>query len=155
MARAKKSMGLGGGGDADVDVDARSVPTVQAGPRRRLDIDEPDHSRLEAAAARFGLPKSEVVRRLIRAAEELGPALSRDNAAVVGELAREVRAVGRNLNQLVYAIRRGDVKSLGVAEGVISRLVESYSAINGELTELTLAYGSRVREVVGRREDAR
>ena len=156
MARSKKSTGNGEGSERAADGDdlARSVATIHAGPRRRLDIDELDHARLETAAARFGLPKSEVVRRMIRAAEELGPALSRDNAAVVGELAGQVRAVGRNLNQLVHAIRRGEAKSLGEAEAVISRLVESYAAINGELTQLTLAYGSRVRSVVARREDA-
>jgi hypothetical protein len=154
MARSQKSKGKSSGHAADVDGDARSVATVPAGPRRRLDIDELVHARLETAAARFGLPKSEVVRRMIRAAEELGPALSRDNAAVVGELAGQVRAVGRNLNQLVHAIRRGEAKSLDEAEAVISRLVDSYAAINGELTQLTLAYGSRVRDIVARREDA-
>ncbi len=143
-----------GGGEAGAGDAVANLAVIQPRPRRRLDLDEPDHASLEAVSARFGLPKSEVVRRLIRAAHELGPALSKENAVVVGELAREVRAVGRSLGQLVQAIRRGEAKSLVGAEAVISRLVESYAAINGELTQMTLAYGSRVRESVSNSGDS-
>jgi len=146
MARSKAFKGKEGG--ASDGGNAEPVAIAGASPRRRLDLEEQDHARLEAAATQFDLPKSEVVRRLIRAAHDLGPALSKDNAAVVSDLARQVRSVGRNLNQLVQAIRRGEATSLAEAEPVISRLIESYAAINGELTQLTLAYGSKVRERV-------
>lgn len=153
MAGSKKETSL----DAATSGAGREVGKVvafRALPRRRLDIDESDHVSLEAVSARFGLPKSEVVRRLIRAANDLGPALSRENAVVVGELAREVRAVGRTLNQLLLATRRGETSSIEGAEAVISRLVESYAAINAELTAMILAYGSRVRESVNAHRDA-
>ena len=146
MIRSNASMSRERGKGAGVDETSGLVKTLRAERRRRLDLDEPDHIRLEAAAQRFGLPKSEVVRRLIRAATDLGPALSKDNCAVVGALAREVRAVARGLGQLGQSIRRGEAASLAEAEGIISRLVASYAAINGELAQLTPAYGSRVRD---------
>lgn len=153
MARSKNSKSSNHRVDFG-GADAAKVRLPHRGPRRRLDIDERDHARLESVAARFGLPKSELVRRMIRAAHELGPALSKDNAAVVGDLAREVRAIGRSLSQLLHSIRRGEGAAPAAAEEVISRLVDSYAAINGELTGLTLAYGSRVRESVSMSDPA-
>ena len=71
--------------------------------RHRLDLDDEDHRLLLAASARFGLSQSEVTRRLIRAALDVGPALSHDNAQTVAALSSQIRAVGRNLAQVVCA----------------------------------------------------
>ena len=147
MARSKNSKSSNHCAHLD-GPDGAMVRLPHLGPRRRLDIDESDHALLESVADLFGVPKSELVRRMIRAAHELGPALSKDNVVVVGALAREVRVVGRSLSQLLHSIRRGEGATLAAAEEVISRLVDSYAAINGELTNLTLSYGSRVRESV-------
>ena len=45
-------------------------------PRLRTELSEADEQRLQEAVALFGLPKAEVVRRLIRASVQAGPALS-------------------------------------------------------------------------------
>lgn len=97
----------------------------------------------------FGLPKAEVIRRLIRASVQAGPALSADNTAVVVALSTQVRMVGRNLMQLLRAIHRGQAVRIEDTEDVWRELAAAISAIDRELTEMTLAYGSRLRRDAG------
>ena len=148
--------------------------------RHRLDIDTEDGSRLERLAATFQLPRSEVVRRLIRAASECGPALSKDGAAAIIGLTRESRAIERRLREFVATMQRGGWRSsvpssraavgslsngavavddLGADAGdlelVVSRLINAYSAMNRELNEVTVGYGSRLRSLLGGSESAR
>lgn len=113
--------------------------------RHRLDLDEVDHRLLVEASARFGLSQAEVTRRLIRAALDVGPALSRDNAEVVTELSAQIRAVGRNLAQVVKAINEGRAVRLEDARTIFEILHRRIGAIDGELTAMTLAYGSGLR----------
>ena len=93
----------------------------------------------------FGLPKAEVVRRLIRASVQAGPALSTENTRAVVELARQVRMVGRNLSQVLRAIHRGQAVRIEDTEPVWRGLHDAVTAINEELTEMTVAYGSKLR----------
>ena len=113
--------------------------------RHRLDLDDEDHQLLLAASARFGLSQSEVTRRLIRAALDVGPALSHDNAQTVAELSSQIRAVGRNLAQVVKAINEGRAVRLEDARAIFEILHRRISAVDGELTAMTLAYGSGLR----------
>jgi hypothetical protein len=113
--------------------------------RHRLDLDEADHRLLLAASAQFGLSQAEVARRLIRAAIDVGPALSRDNAETVAELSSQIRAVGRNLAQVVKAINAGRAVRLEEARPIFEILHRRISAVDGELTAMTLAYGSGLR----------
>jgi hypothetical protein len=113
--------------------------------RHRLDLDEEDHRLLLAASAQFGLSQAEVTRRLIRAALDVGPALSRDNAETVAELSSQIRAVGRNLAQVVKAINEGRAVRLEDARPIFEILHRRISAVDGELTNMTLAYGSSLR----------
>ncbi|WP_296710679.1 hypothetical protein [Rhodoblastus sp.] len=114
-------------------------------PRLRTELSEADESRLTEAVALFGLPKAEVVRRLIRASVQAGPALSAENTRAVVELASQVRMVGRNLAQVLKAIHRGQAARLEDTEAVWRGLHEVVAAINDELTEMTVAYGSKLR----------
>jgi hypothetical protein len=113
--------------------------------RHRLDLDEEDHQLLLTASAQFGLSQSEVTRRLIRAALDVGPALSRDNAETVAELSSQIRAVGRNLAQMVKAINEGRAVRLEDARPIFEILHRRISAVDSELTNMTLAYGSGLR----------
>jgi hypothetical protein len=99
--------------------------------------------------ALFGVPKAEVVRRLIRASVQAGPALSADNTRAVVELAQQVRMVGRNLSQVLRAIHRGQAVRIEDTEPVWRGLHEVVAAINDELTEITVAYGSKLRRQAG------
>lgn len=113
--------------------------------RHRLDLDDDDYRLLLAVSVQFGLSQSEVTRRLIRAALDVGPALSRDNAATVAELSAQIRAVGRNLAQVVKAINEGRAVRLEDARPIFEILHRRISAVDGELTNMTLAYGSGLR----------
>src|ERR1700743_3582587 len=97
---------------------ARSAKAPRRKPRLRSELSDADESRLQAAVALFGLPKAEVVRRLIRASVQAGPALSAENTRAVVELASQVRMVGRNLAQVLKAIHRGQAVRIEDTEPV-------------------------------------
>lgn len=123
----------------------RAAAVPRRKPRLRTELSEADEARLQAAVLLFGLPKSEVVRRLIRASVQAGPALSAENTRAVVALAQQVRIVGRNLAQVLKAIHRGQAVRIEDTEPVWRGLHEAISAINDELTEMTVAYGSKLR----------
>lgn len=114
-------------------------------PRLRTELSEDDAARLDEAARLFGLPKAEVVRRLIRASVQAGPALSAENTRAVVQLAEQVRRVGRNLSQVLHAIHRGHAVRIEDTEAVWKGLFDAVSSVNDELTEMTVAYGSKLR----------
>jgi hypothetical protein len=115
----------------------------------RTELSEADEQRLQQAVALFGLPKAEVVRRLIRASVQAGPALSAENTRAVVELAGQVRMVGRNLAQVLKAIHRGHAVRIEDTEAVWRGLHDAVLAINDELTEMTVAYSSKLRRAAG------
>lgn len=123
----------------------RSAAMPRRKPRLRTELSDADEARLVEAVALFGLPKAEVIRRLIRASVQAGPALSAENAKAVVALASQVRMVGRNLSQVLKAIHRGQAVRIEDTEPVWRGLHEVIAAINDELTEMTVAYGSRLR----------
>jgi hypothetical protein len=108
-------------------------------------LSDADEAHLKRAVELYGLPKAEVVRRLIRASVQAGPALSAENTKVVIELAQQVRMVGRNLAQVLKAIHRGQAVRIEDTEPVWRGLHEVVASINDELTEMTVAYGSKLR----------
>lgn len=114
-------------------------------PRLRTELSTADEQRLLDAVVLFGLPKAEVVRRLIRASVQAGPALSAENTEAVVALAQQVRMVGRNLSQVLKAIHRGKAVDMEDTEAIWRGLHEAIAAIDGELTEMTVAYGSKLR----------
>ena len=124
---------------------ARSMTTPRRQPRLRAELAELEGQRRQEAVALFGLPKAEVVRRLIRASVQAGPALSAENTRAVVALASQVRMVGRNLAQVLKAIHRGQAVRIEDTEPVWRGLHEIVSTINDELTEMTGAYGSKRR----------
>ena len=128
---------------------ARKAGTLRRKPRLRTELSEPDEQRLQQAAALFGLPKAEVVRRLIRASVQAGPALSAENTQAVILLAGQVRMVGRNLMQVLRAIHRGQAVRIEDTEPVWLGLHQMVAAIDDELTEMTVAYGSKLRRAAG------
>ncbi|WP_244548594.1 hypothetical protein [Bosea vaviloviae] len=95
----------------------------------------------------FGLPKAEIVRRLIRASVQAGPALSAENMEAVLTLASEVRQVGRTLAQMLRMMRQGRGMELAAAEQVWSELHGAIAAIDEELTEMTVAHGAGLRRL--------
>ena len=66
------------------------------------------------------------------------------------DLAGQLRRVGRNLAQVLKAIRRGHAVRVEDTEPIWRGLYEAVSAVGGELTEMTVAYGSKLRRNAGR-----
>lgn len=102
---------------------------------------------LSGLASAFDLSRAEVVRRLVRAAAEIGPALSAENNATVLALAVQVRRVGRNLDQLLHAIHTGRAVMIADAEPVFRDLAEAVADVEVRLDAMTAGYAARLRRV--------
>ena len=117
--------------------------------RHRLDLGDDDHRLLGLAAERFGVARSEVIRRLLRGALDAGPALSADNARALTALGADIRAASRSLSRLVQGIEAGQAEPLAPALPIFSVLHERIAAIESELTGMTLGHGRRLRCAAG------
>lgn len=102
----------------------------------RVEMSAADFELLEQASALFGVGKSDLVRRLVRASVEVGPALSNESVAQIEGLAGQVRIVGRNLMQVLKAIHRGEAVGIAESEQVWRGLHELIEALDVELSSL-------------------
>ncbi len=114
--------------------------------RARVDLTPEVSAWLDEASRAFGLSRSETLRRLIQASLDVGPALSAENGRAVATLASQVRMVGRNLSQMVHAIHAGRAVSMKAALPIWEMLDERVSAIDHELTAMTVAHGLKLRQ---------
>jgi len=115
----------------------------------RVVLSDADFNALEHASDAFGVGKSELVRRLVRASVDVGPALSSDGLERIEALTGQVRIVGRNLMQVLKAIHRGGVVGLAESEPVWRGLQEMIAALDQELTVLVEGNGAALRERAG------
>lgn len=99
----------------------------------RVEMSAAEFGLLEQASSVFGVGKSDLVRRLVRASVEVGPALSAESVAQIEDLARQVRIVGRNLMQVLKAIHRGEAVGIAESELVWRGLHELIEALDAEL----------------------
>lgn len=102
----------------------------------RVEMSLADFELLEQASAFFGVGKSDLVRRLVCASIEVGPALSTESIAQIEDLAGQVRIVGRNLMQVLKAIHRGEAVSIAESELVWRGLHELIEALDVELSSI-------------------
>jgi hypothetical protein len=112
-------------------------------------LSDVDFNVLERASDGFGVGKSELVRRLVRASVDVGPALSAEGLERVEALTAQVRIVGRNLMQVLKAIHRGDAVGIAESEPVWRGLQEMIAALDAELTVLVEGNGAALRERAG------
>lgn len=117
----------------------------------RVEMSARDFELLEQSSALFGVGKSDLVRRLVRASVEVGPALSTEGVARIEDLAGQVRIVGRNLMQVLKAIHRGEAVGIAESEPVWRGLHELIEALDVELSALSEA---TTRQSAGLRERA-
>ncbi len=117
--------------------------------RHRLDLDDEDHQLLGLAAERFDLPRSEVIRRLLRGALDAGPALSGPTARALTVLGSDIRAASRTLARLGLGIKAGEVDGFRELGPIVDLLHRRLSALEGELTAMTLGHGRRLRRAAG------
>jgi hypothetical protein len=105
-------------------------------------LTDADFDVLERASDVFGVGKSELVRRLVRASVDVGPALSSDGLVRIEALTGQVRIVGRNLMQVLKAIHRGDAVGIAESEPVWRGLQEMIAALDAELAGLVEGNGA-------------
>jgi len=115
----------------------------------RVVLSDADFDTLESASGAFGVGKSELVRRLVRASVDVGPALSSDGLEGIEALTGQVRIVGRNLMQVLKAIHRGDAVGIAESEPVWRGLQEMIAVLDAELTGLVDGNGVLLRERAG------
>ena len=115
----------------------------------RVVLSDADFDTLESASGAFGVGKSELVRRLVRASVDVGPALSSDGLEGIEALTGQVRIVGRNLMQVLKAIHRGDAVGIAESEPVWRGLQEMIAVLDAELTGLVEGNGASLRERSG------
>jgi hypothetical protein len=117
--------------------------------RVQADFSPEDFARLEQACAIFGLGKSDLLRRLVYASIDVGPALSAENGKALAATARELRACGRNIAQIVKGINLGYAPQLAEDKELFVATHRALSEINALVHEMTAAYGARVRRAAG------
>jgi len=115
----------------------------------RVVLSDADFDALERASGMFGVGKSELVRRLVRASVDVGPALSSDGLERIESLTGQVRIVGRNLMQVLKAIHRGEAVGIAESEPVWRGLQEMIAELDAELTGLIEGNGVLLRERAG------
>jgi hypothetical protein len=126
----------------------------------RVELSAADCDIMDRAAEMFGVGKSELVRRLVRASVDVGPALSAEGVERIEALTGQVRMVGRNLMQVLHAIHRGDAVGIAETEPVWRGLHEMIASLDDELTVWAEASGAasvslrRRAGLVVRRESA-
>jgi hypothetical protein len=113
--------------------------------RVQADFTREDFARLEQACVVFALGKSDLLRRLVRASIDVGPALSVENGKALAATTRELRACGRNIAQIVKGINLGYAPQLSDDRELFIATHRALSEINALVQEMTVAYGSRLR----------
>ena len=113
--------------------------------RRRVDLNADDYDLLTKAAAIFGLNQSETVRRLLRGALEVAPALTADNSQKMIEASHQLRMIGRNLAQVLRAVHDGRVVGLEETEAVWAGLHERVKALDEHIVSITRSHGLKLR----------
>lgn len=108
-----------------------------------------DFAHLEQACLLFGVGKSDLIRRLVRASIEVGPALSMENGKALAAIGKELRASGRNIAQIVKGINLGYAPQLADDEALFRATHLALGEINATIQAVTVAYGSRLRRSAG------
>lgn len=127
----------------------KSSPFQEGKRSLRVEMSAADFHLLEQTSALFGVGKSDLVRRLVRASVQVGPALSTEGVTRIEDLAGQVRIVGRNLMQVLKAIHRGDAVGIAESEPVWRGLHELIETLNAELStlgELAIHQSAALRE---------
>lgn len=130
---------------------ARAAKGRQEKRSLRVEMSVADFELLERASAVFGVAKSDLVRRLVRASVEVDPALSTESVAQIEALTGQARIVGRNLMQVLKAIHRGEAVGIAESEPVWRGLHELIEALDAELSSVGEA---ATRQSVALRERA-
>ncbi len=119
-------------------------PPAPSGAFKRISAPRTSR-RLDHACGVFGVGKSDLIRRLVRASLDIGPALSAENAKTLAATSKELRAIGRNIAQVVKGINLGYAPQFADDEALFRATHLALGEISSVIHEMTIAYGSRLR----------
>lgn len=105
-------------------------------------INEDELEQFKRAAARLGVKPSRLHRKLIREASGCGPDLLKDEMEPVRNAARQLGAIGRNLNQITRKVNSGEL-AVGFDVKLITELVEYVHAATDSVREVVRRSGDR------------
>lgn len=111
----------------------------------RVALNAEDDELLAKASALFGMNRSEVVRRLLRAAMEVSPAFNAEASQNLVMLSTQLRHVGRNLGQVVRLIHEGRPVGPEDTEPVWAALLQQSREIDAEISRMVRAHGLKLR----------
>ncbi|MBV1702902.1 MAG: hypothetical protein KGQ46_13895 [Hyphomicrobiales bacterium] len=113
--------------------------------RHQIDLGSADYALLTDAARVFGLDRSEVMRRLLRGAMQVGPAMSDANDQQFATTAKALRAVKLELVRMLQAVRVGEVVGMEDSEAVWQEVFNQTEILDNEMAAIILSYGIRLR----------
>lgn len=132
-------------GTSTTAVSRSTRAAVRPKQRVRIGLAWADQALLQAACLAFGLEPPALVSTLLRASLDAGPALSREGLVALAQLSADLRAASRQLGALRVAVGDGSVDGLAALKPVLVILHERMSALDRELTAMTLGHGARLR----------
>jgi hypothetical protein len=139
-------------GASTVAMRRSSQAAVRPKQRVRVDLALADQTLLQAACLAFGLEPPALIRTLLRASLDAGPALSREGLVALAQISADLRTASRQLGALRVAIGDGPDDGLAALKPVLVILHERLSALDRELTAMTLGHGARLRRAAQLRE---
>lgn len=101
---------------------------------------------IEASAARAGLTVSAFVRSLSLEGAGVAPFLNDTDRAILGTLGQDLRAIGRNLNQLARALNAGGSVAITDVAGRAEDARAVATTIAAELAHMTKRVGALRRQ---------
>ena len=114
--------------------------------RHPVDIGATDYALLTEAAQLFGHDRSEVVRRLLRGAMQVGPAMSAENDQRFAAATKVVRALGLEIKRMQIVLKSGVAVEFEETEAVWAAIFEQVAGLDDEMTAIVVSYGIRLRE---------
>lgn len=94
---------------------------------------------------RFGLNRSEIIRRLVRAAHGQGPMLTAEDSQTIVLLSHQLRKLGANLYNLLCALRDGFAVSDEEGAEMWHGLYQHLLTVDEDLNRMAMSHGLRLR----------
>jgi mobilization protein MobC len=99
-------------------------------------LSQEENRRFRAFCDENGLTASEVLRRLAREAGGLGPTFEGETRDAVLDYAKQLRAIGININQIARILNSGRTPDYATLQAGIGRLTQELIAQDGDYVSL-------------------
>lgn len=115
-------------------------------------LSEVEHSRLLAFCSQARRTPSEVLRRLAREAGDYGPTFEGETRAAIIAYAKQLRAIGININQVARALNAGRAPSFQSLQDGLGALTQALIQQEQDYLSLCGAVRRRAEKSSGRTE---